>query len=190
MSGSVDRAVEILGAAGFSPLPQPVQVGEVPFQFSVVLVSKESLDLVVLVDTFEDGSEEVVRGEVMALARALDLAGSRRPLTVVLIGQRWSEITERAISRVARVLRCQVVLGDDARDAALRDALAVLLPLNLPKVPEEPEETWSAIRMQLEQDLDDSDLREVLLVASRGQGSVKQALRNYLAAPLEVETNE
>jgi hypothetical protein len=190
VSSSVDRAIEILCASGFSPLSQPVEIDKIPFQFSAVLVSTESLDLVVLVDTFEGGSEEVVRREVIALGRALDLAGSRRPLTLVLIGQRWSEITERAMSRVARVLRCQVVLGDEARDSALRDALAVLLPLRLPPVPTEPEETWATARAQLEQGLGAADLQGVISAASRGSENVKQALSEYLAVPLEVESDD
>jgi hypothetical protein len=190
MSGSVDRAVEILRGASFVLLPQPLEVDRIPFRFSAALVSKESLDLVVLVDTFDSGNEEDVRREVTALGRALDLAGSRRPLTVVLVGQRWSELTERAISRVARVLRCQIVLGDEARDAALRDSLAVLLPLDLPDAPKEPEETWSNIRVQLEQGLSDPELQEVLSAAARGSGKVTQAVRSYLSAPLGNETDD
>jgi hypothetical protein len=129
MSAPVDRTAQVLVDAGFSVLPRPVRVGGIAFSFSAMLISARSLDLVVLIDTFESDSEEIARSEVAGLARVLDLKRSRRPLTVVLIGQRWSELTERAMTRTARVLRCEVVLGDDIRDTAIRDAVAVLLPL-------------------------------------------------------------
>ena len=93
MTGPVARAAGLLAGAGFSALPQPVDVAGIPFCFSAMLSSARSLDLVVLIDTFESGSEETMRREVVGLSRALDLAKSRRPLTVVLIGQRWSEVT-------------------------------------------------------------------------------------------------
>lgn len=184
MSGPVARAAEVLAGAGFSTLPRPVDVGGIPFRFSAMLSSDRSLDLVVLIDTFESGAEETMRREVVGLSRALDLAKSRRPLTVVLIGKRWSEVTERAITRVARVLRCEVVLGDEAREAAVRDALAVLLPLELTPAPEEPEESWSSVKAELQQDLADPELTKVIAAASRGPEQVEKALVQFLSKPL------
>src|SRR4051812_34218317 len=168
MSSPVARAQEVLVSAVFSALPQPVDIAGIPFHFSAMLISDRSLDLVVLIDTFESGTEESMRREVVGLARALDLAKSRRPLTVVLIGQRWSEVTERAMTRVARVLRCEVVLGNEAREAALRDALAVLLPLRLAPAPDEPEESWSSVRAQLGESVADVGLAKVIAAAPRG----------------------
>lgn len=184
MSGPVARAEEVLAEAGFSALPQPVKVAGIPFHFSAMLSSDRSLDLVVLIDTFESGAEEAMRREVAGLARALDVARSRRPLTVVLIGQRWSEVTERAMTRVARVLRCEVVLGDEARDAALRDALAVLLPLNLTPAADAPEESWSSVKAELQDGLADPDLAKVVTAAPRGPARVKKALLQFLSTPL------
>ena len=183
MSESVRRAVEILAEAGFKALPQPVAVGGVAFSFSATLVSTHSLDLVVIVDTFES-AEEAMRREVVGLARALDNARSRRPLTAVLIGKRWNEATERAMTRVARVLHCPVFVDEAERDAALEDALAVLLPLELAAAPEEPEASWSSVKAELERDLKDASLAEVLTAAPKGRDTVQRRLVDYLAEPL------
>jgi len=183
MSESVRRAIELLAEAGFKPLPQPVLVGGVAFRFSATLVSTHSLDLVVLIDTFES-AEPAMRREIVGLARALDNARSRRPLTAVLIGKRWDEATERAMTRVARVLNCPVFVDEAERDAALEDALAVLLPLELPSAPEEPEASWSSVKAELERDIRDASLAEVLTAAPNGRDSVQRKLLNYLAEPL------
>jgi hypothetical protein len=128
-----------------------------------------------------------MRREVVGLARALDLAKSRRPLTVVLIGQRWSEVTELAMTRVSRVLRFDVVLGDEERETALRDALAVLLPLRLAQAPDEPEESWSRVKDELGDRTGDPALAKILSVAPRGPLQVEKALVRFLSAPLEIE---
>lgn len=184
MSAPVERAERVLADAGFTVLPQPINVAGIPFRFSAMLSSNRSLDLVVLIDTFESGAEETARREVLGLSRALDLAKSRRPLTVVLLGQRWSEVTERAMTRVARVLRCDIVLGEEAREIALREALAVLLPLELPASRDEPEQSWSSYKAELHQDVADPELAKVIAVATRGSGQVKRALVDFLSKPL------
>jgi hypothetical protein len=184
VSSPIARTEKVLADAGFSALPQPINVAGIPFHFSAMLSSDQSLDLVVLIDTFESGPEEAMRREVVGLSRALDLAKSRRPLTVVLVGQRWSEVTELAMTRVARVLRCEVVLGDEGRGAALRDALAVLLPLELTPAPDEPEESWSSVKAELQQDLADPELAKIIAAASRGPEQVKKALVQFLSEPL------
>lgn len=190
-SAPITRAQELLADGGLRPLMQPVDVGGIPFKFSAMLAGTDSLDLVVLVDTVEDGPEERIRQEVDGLARVLDVAGSRRPLTVVLIGPRWRELTERAIARVARVLVCEVVVGGDAK-AALRDALAVLLPLDVDvePTPDTSSEFWPNVRSRLEAAVDDGDLRAVLAMAPKGTELVRDAMVRYLSAPMEPLVDE
>jgi hypothetical protein len=184
VSASVARAQDVLVGAGFSVLAQPVEVAGLSFSFSAMLTSDRSLDLVVLIDTFENRGEEAMRREVVALARALDLVRSRRPLTVVLIGQRWEASTELAMTRVARVLRGEVAETDDRRDTAMRDALAVLLPLRLTPAPEEPKESWSRIRGELEAGVADPDLVKVVAAATKGPARVKATVLRFLSDPL------
>ena len=61
--------------------------------------------------------------------RQLDVVRSRRPLTVVLVGPRLESTTLAALSRYARVLP----IGETTDDENLRNWLAVLLPLKLPR---------------------------------------------------------
>jgi len=161
-----------------------VTIAGIPFEFSAILTADRSLDLVVLVDTIDDGPEEDARREIDGLARALDVARSRRPLTVALIGPRWSELTERAIARVARVLVCDVVVDDDARDA-LRRALAVLLPLTVDTAPGEPTQSWANVRSRLGETTGGQEFAALLAAAPRGAAGVQEALIQFLSAPLE-----
>lgn len=188
ISSPVARAQALLAEGGFEPLTPPITVTGIPFAFSAMLVADDSLDLVVLIDTVEDGPEEGIRREVDGLARALDVAGSRRPLSVVLIGPRWSELTERAIGRVARVLVCDVVVGDRA-EAALHDAVAVLLPLELAPAPQEPGDSWATVRKQLEARVGGATVAPLLAAAPRGSAQVERALLQFLAEPLERTTD-
>jgi hypothetical protein len=50
-SQPVERLVVLLSAAGYERLPQPIEVAAIPFEFSAVLASSSSLDLVVVIDT-------------------------------------------------------------------------------------------------------------------------------------------
>lgn len=185
MIGTLEQAQALLAAAGFSILDHPLQVAGVPFEFAAAMSSGSTLDLVVLIDTFQGGSQESARRDVTELARALDIAESRRPLTVVLVGKRWSELTERAMSRVARVLRCDFYGGDEtARDASIRDALAVLLPLQLPPSPDRPEESWASFRSELLRESSEPDLHKVVEAASSGPETVKRTLVEFLSRPL------
>jgi hypothetical protein len=66
------------------------------------------------------------------VARSLDVARSKRPLTVVIAGPRPSSANLETMSRVCRVLPTGTVLDRDTEDS-LRNWLAVLLPLRLPE---------------------------------------------------------
>lgn len=189
-SAPVQRVEELLAEAGLRPSTPTVTIAGIGFdRFSSILTADRSLDLIVLVDTVEDGPEAKIRQEISGLARALDVAESRRPLTVVLVGPRWSELTERAIARVARVLLCEVVVGDGA-EPALRNALSVLLPLTLNASPDEPTESWTEVRRQLEQGTDIDPLGAVLDAASLGADRVHERLVRVLAAPFDKETDD
>ena len=89
---------------------------------------------IIVIDTLVDG-EARIRQKVEGLSRALDLAASRRPLTVVLVGPPPRPTIVEALARVSRVLTVGTPTGDSA-DRFLADTLAVLLPLVLPDASE------------------------------------------------------
>jgi len=128
-----DRVVEILTLeGGYCALPKPFKVGSQSFDFTNALIASDRAnDLVIVIDLKGDTADDAIIRKVFALTRALDVLRSKRPVTVVLAsGQPRSE-TIQSISKVCRVLPVGAPAGPGALDA-LRDWLAVLLPLTEP----------------------------------------------------------
>jgi hypothetical protein len=171
-SQPVERVVTLLREAGYERLPQPVAVAAIPFEFSAVLVGSSSLDLVVVVDVVTDRNVTDIRRRVEGLSRALDLAKSRRPLTVILIGPEPNPELQLTLTRIARVL---FVGPYDERE--LREAIAVLLPLDLVTVTEMPESWRSAREKLLAAHPDAADLLDAAKVGSE---EVSEAARRHL----------
>lgn len=130
-STAVDRVAEALVAANYRQLPTPLDIAGLEFEPSAAFVgARPSPDLIVVVDTvFED--DQRIQRMIEGIARAMDVVGSRRPLTAVLAGPRPGWTTLDAMSRVCRVLPIGALPQADA-DETLRNWLAVLMPLTLP----------------------------------------------------------
>lgn len=128
----VGRITSMLLEAGYRSVSTPLVIGGLKFDFPAVLVGTEtSPDLILIADTaFEEEERLVARLE--GVARSLDVARSKRPLTVVIAGPRPSSTNLELMSRVCRVLPTGILLDKDA-DGLLRNWLAVLLPLRLPE---------------------------------------------------------
>ena len=113
---------------GYSVLPQPLQLGDISLDIDLVCVGPpDRLDLVVIVDR-PDTREEGLRlyWQVQRLARALDSVGSRRTITVVVMGGFDDPRLFTDLQTVARVLAV-----DDS--LPVRRLLAPLLALELPE---------------------------------------------------------
>ncbi len=182
----IERAVAILQEAGYRPAPQPIRVASTEFEFDAVLSAERSLDLIVIVDT-AIADEKRMRRHLQALSRALDVIGSRRTLTAVLVGPEPRPQTLQALARSCRVLPVGVLAGPK-QDDVLKDWLAVLLPLQLPSL-EEAQGDW---RAELESRLNDvapSEWRPFVQASDGGAKAVQETLRaridNALAAALE-----
>lgn len=176
----VERVVALLKTAGYREVPLPMIIGTVRFQFSAVLLgSGRAPDLVVVIDTIEE-SESRVRQKVAALSRALDVAGSRRPLTAVLAGPRPQSATLEMLGRVCRVLPVGTPVGDDA-DKALTDWLAVLMPLRLPDPTDAVADPLGELVRHLPNGTS-TELADVLLAAvGGGNQAVSEALQRELS---------
>ena len=172
-SRPVERVVALMNESGYERLPQPVEVAGIPFEFSAVLAARSSLDLIVVVDTVVDTDVESIERRVRGLSRALDLVESRRPLTVVVVGPEPRPELQLALTRIARVL----VAGVPSEERDLREALAVLLPLELVTVTEMPE-SWRSARERLL--AAHPDAAELLRVAAEGPKEVAEAARRHL----------
>lgn len=176
VSPAIERVISLLGESDYEPLPQPVAVAGIPFEFSAILAASSSLDLIVLVDTVSESDVGSLRRQVEGLGRALDLVESRRPLTVVLIGPEPPPDLQLVLTRIARVL----IAGVPENDRALREALAVLLPLEIKTATELPE-SWASARRNLLSA--HPDVAELLDAARRGPEAVSDAARRHLLGP-------
>lgn len=163
----------MLEGAGYDRLPRPVEVAGIPFEFSAVVAATSALDLIAVVDTIAESDEANIRLRVEGLTRALDLVESRRPLTVILVGPEPMPELQLALTRVARVL----IAGVPNEERDLRQAIAVLLPLEPHAVAEMPE-SWQTARQQLIGDHPAG--AEVVQAAKLGAETVADATRAYL----------
>lgn len=177
----VERVAELLARAEYRPIDTPLDIAGLKFEFPAAFVGRTgtSLDLVVIADTaFE--SEGRIKQKIEGLARALDGMQSRRPLTVIITGPRPSGATIDGMSRVCRVLSA----GDAPSDDMLENALAVLLPLNLP----EPRDDLTDVRNTIQQAADEHDAITDDLVAAAGDGedAVSERLHQLIAEPFDL----
>lgn len=128
----VDRVAEVLAGAGYRRVSTPLEIAGLQFDIPTAFVGvSPSPDLVLVADTAFDQEQRILK-KIEGIARAMDVVRSKRPLTAVLAGPRPTSTVLDSMSRVCRVLPIGTVLDEDA-EAALRNWLAVLLPLNLPE---------------------------------------------------------
>jgi hypothetical protein len=179
--GPVERVVAVLEQAGYEIVEQPRRIGGIPFEFAAMLAGRHSLDLITIVDLAIDVDDEQIGRRVAGLARALDLVRSRRSLTVVLVGPMRGPRLIRAIVGVARVLTVGSAGKDD--EAAMRNALAVLLPLEVSTEDEDAADSWVEIRDRMVSAYP-AGTEAVLAAATSGEEAVQNALREMLSEPI------
>jgi len=185
LSNPAQRVVDVLTRVGYRLTRMPVSVGSIPFEFTASLIGADrALDLVVIVDTLED-EDQRVQQKVEGLSRALDLVASRRSLTVVLVGPMLRASVVEALSRVSRVLSIGTPIGAQA-DSAVRDALSVLLPLELPDVSESVADPLGELRERLGALAVDHIHQRLMAAAPSGPEAVRKTLRSVLEEPMAV----
>lgn len=176
-----DRVVEILTTeGGYRPLPRPFKVGTQTFDFTHALVAGDRAnDLVIVIEVKGDTADEAVIRKLLALTRALDVLHSKRPVTAVLtVGQPRSN-TVQTISKVCRVLPVGSPAGPDADDA-VRDWLAVLLPLTQPPAVDTMLD-WEADLRKVAPAAAKGPLMEALVEAApRGKDAVEEVLADEI----------
>ena len=165
-----------LTAAGYEQLPQPLAVGGIPFHFTAALARQGSLDLIAIADPRLESDERELRAKVQGLGRALDLLGSRRTLTLIILGPRPASTLTSDLSRVARVLLA-------GTDVTLADSLAVLMPLALAAPAGQPLESWAGARERLRSGHPGRDTAALLAAAARGPVRVRETLKHTLSEP-------
>lgn len=126
----IERVAELLRKAEFRRIAIPFSIGGLQIDTAAAFVGEPPRpDLVVVGDTL-DQTPARLQQTVEGVGRALDMMGSRRPLTLVVVGPRPESSALTRLSRHARVLP----VGDASDQSDLENWLAVLLPLKLPKL--------------------------------------------------------
>lgn len=178
----VGRITTLLLDAGYRSVSAPLVIGGLKFDFPAALVGSEtSPDLILIADTAFEQEERLV-AKLEGVARALDVARSKRPLTVVIAGPRPTSANLETMSRVCRVLPTGTVLDKDA-DRSLRNWLAVLLPLQLP-------EAHAPIADALEQFSKlgeglDQEVADLVVPAKQGSEAVQAQLHQIIDAAFD-----
>jgi len=178
-STPVGRVAAALEDAGYQRIANGLQVGELKFQFPAAFVKAKSSAELILVADIASESETQLSRKVDGVARALDIASSTRSLTLVVTGPRPSASALESLGRVCRVLPTGNITGDDG-DQVLKNWLAVLLPLSLPK-PESVVGNSLARIHAAAQNLDETT-RKLIDVASLGEGAVSKELYSIIDA--------
>lgn len=179
---AVDRVVDLLSTAGYRRMTTPIEIGSLTFDFPAALVGTDRLpDLILVAETTPENERRVQR-KIEGVARAMDVVGSKRPLTVVFVGPRPRTSSLGAVSRVCRVLPLGIV-SEDYSDTKLRNWLAVLLPLTLPVADGGVADPLSEVQDRLVGL--PADIVEMLTIARKGSSAVQRYMTNLIAAPLE-----
>jgi hypothetical protein len=184
MSGAdpMARALDLLRSAGYQELETPLVVATIPFDIGIPMISKRSLNVLLVVDTLSRHDPEGIRRQTDGLSRALDTIESRRSLTVIFVGPAPGVRIVDAISRVARVLAVGTPVGDRA-EQDLADSLLVLLPLSVPHHEDERAQPWHEIRQAMAAQYAEPEFEPIFEATYKD--AVEEALERVLAEPLK-----
>jgi hypothetical protein len=178
---TTERVVEVLVNKGrYRQLASPLRVGSQEFVFTRALAGTDKAhDIVLVIElTGSVGNDAVIRS-VLAFTRALDVVGSRRPVTVVLTSGQADKDLLNAINRVCRVLPVGAPAGEDSSQV-IEDWLAALLPLESPPEVEHLGEWRAALEAQLT-GLDAMAVEQFIQRAQSGKEAVEDALAEEIS---------
>ncbi|MCB1463795.1 MAG: hypothetical protein KDJ90_15565 [Nitratireductor sp.] len=181
-STPIEGVVEILTGSGYRRLSSPLSIAGLSFEFPAALIGENpSPDLVLVADTAFEADTRILR-KVEGVARALDVARSKRPLTAILVGPRPTAAVLDAMTKVCRVLPTGVIRPDDT-SGLLQNWLAVLLPLALPEPSQNVTEPLESI-VHRSDDLDEGII-EIMALGAQGVDAVQARLHELLNTSLE-----
>jgi hypothetical protein len=184
---TTERIVQTLESVGYKRVPPPLAIAGLTFDFQAVFLGDErSLDLILVADMAFDDQRQLLRN-VEGVARTLDVIRSKRPITLVLAGPKPSGDVLEAMSRVCRVLPINSAKTEDI-GSAVRNSLAVLLPLEIPNASAATAEPMKHVE-ERSSELD-ADVREVIPVAQHGANAVQGALHKLLLQQLPTIAKE
>lgn len=174
----VERVAKVLEDARFKRIAVPLEIGGVTIEASAAFIGEPpSPDLIVIGDTIVQNPRRL-QHTIEGVGRALDMMGSRRPVTLIVVGPRPESSALTALSRHARVL----TVGEQADDSSLANWLAVLLPLKLPKA---EDNRAKVATNKLLDDFEDPLVHEFITLAHHGRDGVAARLAAAVDEPFD-----
>lgn len=173
---SVQEVLAVLERAGFERLPKPLTVAGTQFDFEAAVRGTGTSHDLVLVATDHLPRRRLQR-LVAGLARSLDLAASRRPMSLVLVGGVAAD-DRIELERYARVLP---IASTEPDTAEIEEAVAVLLPLELPNADlVHGSDPVNEVLAELGPAKATPEHGALIKAAADGPDAVREALRRYM----------
>ena len=169
------QVLQLLAENGYSELASRVDIGDVSLEIPNLWESPpENLDLSLISDRPSSRESELrLYWLVQRLVRALDAAGSRRTVTVILVGEPSPYSGLGELIELARVL---VVDGSLATERMI----GPLLKLRLPATASTQLDGLAEVTAAIAQEISASDLHRLIDAASFGATSVSDRYRAWL----------
>lgn len=185
MPTAIETVLEVLEREGFERLPKPLVVGGATFDFdAAVRGTGVSHDLVVIAAGSPPPRRLVKL--LSGLTRTLDQVQSRRPVSLVFVGDPPVGPTAADLERHARVL----AVGTETPTAdEVRRAVSVLLPLHLPSASQHGREPLDEVGAKLGTKLS-GEHQHLIEMARIGAEAVRGALREYIDAGARGESSD
>lgn len=161
-----DSVAAVLTQAGYKRMSDPFNIGRVKFDdLRGYLGPEGSLDIVLVLNEPSRALLQVER-----VCRALDAAGSRRPVTAVLGPRRVAPSLLESMTRYCRVL----VVDPEY----IRESLATLLPLELPPAQTDSQDTRTLATILKINRTD--PLHPIVAASGRGAEAVHRAYMHWV----------
>lgn len=174
----LELVMAVLERGGYQRLPKPLTVAGMEFEFEAAARGTQRSHDLVLVTTDRLPAPRLQR-LLAGLTRSLDLAQSRRPVTLVIVGGRAVK-DKSELERHARVLHVE---SANPNPAEVERAIAVLLPLDLPAaVIMHGGDPLNEVLATLGVGPDTSDQIALVRAAIGGADEAREALRDYVNA--------
>lgn len=185
MLSGVETVLRVLEEASFERLPKPLVIAGLSFDFDAAARGTGVSHDLVVVAASPKSSRRLMR-LLSGLSRTLDQAESRRPVSLVLLGELLDESMTADLERHARVLAIE---SNDPTPEDVRRAVAVLMPLALPSATRQGRDPLSEVAEALGSSLS-SEHRALLEAAEIGPQEVRDTLRRYVEAALARTSDE
>lgn len=176
MASGLETVLSQLKTADFHELPVPLRIAGADFHFEAAAVGTGvSHDLVVVV-TSKTPIQRLTR--LMAgLSRALDHLASKRPITLIRLGETPSHRERDELEGHGRLL---LVGDDEPSEADVKRAIAVLTPLVLPTTQSGGKDPMAEVRKALGPNAISPEHIVLVDAASSGAEAVRDSLKNYI----------